>query len=144
MSIRVPQHSGKLPMRSTSILLEEHWEKRESSTTWYQLEIKGAGTGLPASSMEIVMDCVPDGSGTQSESTASSSFHLWCGASNLIWPGSTGAALARSIPVIPKQADRRTLLRFTLFLLQKETFRRNVQSVVKIQQLLCWNFWGWV
>lgn len=98
MSIRVPQHSGKLPMRSTSILLEEHWEKRESSTTWYQLEIKGAGTGLPASSMEIVMDCVPDGSGTQSESTASSSFHLWCGASNLIWPGSTGAALARSGP----------------------------------------------
>lgn len=45
-------------MRSTSILLEEHWEKRESSTTWYQLEIKGAGAGLPASSMEIVMDCV--------------------------------------------------------------------------------------
>lgn len=39
------------------------------------------------------MDCVPDGSSAQSESTASSSAHLWSRASNVVWPGKTWAAL---------------------------------------------------
>lgn len=93
VNFQIPQHSGKLLLRCTSFHLTGNIGRKGSDSlelAWNKREV-GQGLQHPVHRFwwtVYLMAVVP-----LSESTASSSAHLWCGASNLIWPGSMRAAL---------------------------------------------------